>query len=103
MWNETTSLFLLGDVITEGAGFLQYTMIKQNKIASSKDEWFSDDLKKIDYDDVFRKMQGHWIIETSEMTATANARSRRTGCGNASSAAHPIRCHIGFRFPLAWL
>ncbi|MGO5097132.1 VapE domain-containing protein [Agathobaculum sp. LCP25S3_E8] len=40
-----------------------------------KDEWFSDDLKKIDDDNVYRKMQGHWLIEMSEMIATATAKS----------------------------
>ena len=35
----------------------------------------SDDLKRIDDDNVYRKMQGHWIIEMSEMIATANAKS----------------------------
>ena len=40
-----------------------------------KDEWFSDDLKKMDDENVFRKIQGHWIIEMSEMIATANAKS----------------------------
>lgn len=40
-----------------------------------KDEWFTDDLKKLEDDNVFRKMQGHWIVEMSEMIATANAKS----------------------------
>lgn len=40
-----------------------------------KDEWFSDDLKKLDDENVYRKLEGHWIIEMSEMIATANARS----------------------------
>ena len=39
------------------------------------DEWFSDDLKRMDDDNVYRKMQGHWIIEMSEMMATVNAKS----------------------------
>lgn len=39
------------------------------------DEWFSDDLKWMDDDNVYRKMQGHWIIEMSEMMATVNAKS----------------------------
>lgn len=39
------------------------------------DEWFSDDLKKLDDENVYRKLQGHWIIEMSEMLATANAKS----------------------------
>ena len=34
-----------------------------------------DDLKKLDDENVYRKMQGHWIIEMSEMIATANAKS----------------------------
>ena len=32
-------------------------------------------MKKLDDDNVFRKMQGHWIVEMSEMIATANAKS----------------------------
>ena len=40
-----------------------------------RDEWFTDDLKKLDDDNVYRKLQGHWIIEMSEMLATANAKS----------------------------
>ena len=39
------------------------------------DEWFTDDLKRMDDDNVYRKMQGHWIIEMSEMIATVNAKS----------------------------
>lgn len=39
------------------------------------DEWFSDDLKRMDDDNVYRKMQGHWIIEMSEMMATVNAKA----------------------------
>ena len=39
------------------------------------DEWFSDDLRKLDDENVYRKLQGHWIIEMSEMIATANAKS----------------------------
>ena len=40
-----------------------------------QDEWFSDDLKKLDDDKVFAKLQDHWIIEMSEMLATSNAKS----------------------------
>ena len=45
------------------------------RLLAVRDEWFSDDLRKIDDDNVYRKMQGHWIIEMSEMIATANAKS----------------------------
>jgi len=37
--------------------------------------WFTDDLKKLDDENVFRKMQGHLIIELSKMIVTASARS----------------------------
>ena len=40
-----------------------------------RDEWFPDDLKKLDDEKVFVKLQGHWIIEMSEMLATSNAKS----------------------------
>ena len=40
-----------------------------------RDEWFSDDLRRLDDDNIYRKLQGHWIIEMSEMIATANAKS----------------------------
>ena len=45
------------------------------RLLAIKDEWFSDDLKKLDDDRVFQKLQGHWICEMSEMIATANAKS----------------------------
>lgn len=40
-----------------------------------EDEWFSDDLRRIEDDNVYRKLQGHWIIEMAEMLATSNAKS----------------------------
>lgn len=40
-----------------------------------KDEWFTDDLRRLEDDNVYRKLQGHWIVEMSEMIATANAKS----------------------------
>lgn len=45
------------------------------RLLAVRDEWFSDDLKKLDDDNVYRKLQGHWIIEMSEMIAAANAKS----------------------------
>ena len=40
-----------------------------------RDEWFSDDIKRLDDDQVYRKLQGHWIMEMSEMLGTVNAKS----------------------------
>ena len=45
------------------------------RLLAGKDEWFSDDLRKLDDENVYRKLQGHWIIEMSEMIATASAKS----------------------------
>ena len=45
------------------------------RLLAMDNEWFSDDLRKLDDDNVFRKIQGHWIIEMAEMLATCNARS----------------------------
>lgn len=39
------------------------------------DRWFSDDIRNLADDKVFQRLQGHWIIEMSEMTATTNAKS----------------------------
>lgn len=54
----------------QGAGkstFLRFLAIK--------DEWFTDDLSKLGDDNVYRKLQGHYIIEMSEMLATGSAKS----------------------------
>lgn len=45
------------------------------RLLAMENEWFSDDLRRLDDDNVFRKIQGHWIIEMAEMLATCNARS----------------------------
>lgn len=45
------------------------------KTLACKDEWFTDDLKRIEDDNVYRKLQGHWIIEMAEMVATVNAKN----------------------------
>lgn len=45
------------------------------RLLAIEDEWFSDDLKRLDDDKVFAKLQGHWILEMSEMLATTSAKS----------------------------
>jgi len=84
---ESMKLFMLGAIsrifnagckfdtmlcLVGGQGLGKSTLFRFMAI---KDEWFSDDLKKLDDENVFRKLQGHWIIEFSEMLATANAKS----------------------------
>lgn len=45
------------------------------RLLAVNDEWFTDDLKDLESSRVYEKMQGHWIIELSEMLATNNAKS----------------------------
>lgn len=45
------------------------------RLLAVEDEWFSDDLKDLESGKVYEKLQGHWIIELSEMLATNNAKS----------------------------
>lgn len=40
-----------------------------------KDEWFTDDLHRIEDMKVYEKLTGHWIIELGEMGALVNAKS----------------------------
>lgn len=45
------------------------------RFLAGNDEWFSDDLRKLDDESIYRRMMGHWIIEMSEMMATVNAKN----------------------------
>ena len=61
-----TSICLVGD---QGAGKSTFF-----KFLAIKDEYFSDDLKRLDDEKIVIKLQGHWIIEMPEMLATLNTR-----------------------------
>lgn len=61
-----TSICLVGD---QGVG--KSTLFK---FLAIKDEYFSDDLKRLDDEKIVVKLQGHWIIEMPEMLATLNTR-----------------------------
>lgn len=45
------------------------------RLLAMNDDWFTDDLKKLDDENVYRRLRGHWIVELSEMVATARAKS----------------------------
>ena len=45
------------------------------RFLAMKDEWFTDDVKRLDDKKVYEYLQGHWIVEMSEMNAVANAKS----------------------------
>lgn len=55
-----------------GQGIGKSTLIRFLAMA---DEWFSDDIRRLDDDKIFQRLVGHWIIEMSEMLATNNAKS----------------------------
>lgn len=44
------------------------------RLLAINDDWFSDDIRKLDDENVYRRLRGHWIIEMSEMVATARSK-----------------------------
>ena len=50
------------------------------RFLAMEDDWFTDDLKKMDDDNVYRKIQGHLIIEFPEMVAILNAKNVEDTC-----------------------
>ena len=45
------------------------------RLLAVQDDWFTDDVKKLDDENVYRRLRGHWIVELSEMVATARSKS----------------------------
>ena len=66
------SKFDLMLVLTGGQGAGKSTFLR---FLAVRDEWFSDDLKRLEDEKIYQRLSGHWILEMSEMVATANARS----------------------------
>jgi len=84
---EATKLLMLGAIcrvyspgckfetmvcIVGGQGAGKSTMFR---LLAIKDEWFTDDLRRMDDENVYRKLQGHWFVEMAEMLATSNSKS----------------------------
>ena len=44
------------------------------RFLAMNDDWFTDDIKHLDDDKVFQRLQGHWITEMPEMLAILNAK-----------------------------
>lgn len=44
------------------------------RLLALKDDWFTDDIKNLDDENIVRRLQGHWIVEMAEMIATASAK-----------------------------
>lgn len=64
--------FELMFVLVGGQGAGKTTFIRY---LAMNDDWFSDDIRNINDEKVFHRLNGHWIMEMSEMVATANAKS----------------------------
>lgn len=45
------------------------------RLLAIKDDWFSDDLSRLGDENVYRRLQGHWLIEMAEMLGTVNAKT----------------------------
>ncbi len=69
---EPGTKFDLMLVLTGGQGAGKSTFFR---LLAIRDEWFSDDLKRLDDEKIYQRLAGHWILEMSEMVATANAKS----------------------------
>lgn len=85
---EAMKLFMLGAisrVFKPGEKFELMLCVVENRQGGGKstlarflaicDEWFTDDIKNLDDDLIYRKLAGHWIIEFSEMLATSNTKT----------------------------
>jgi len=64
--------FDLMPALTGGQGAGKSSFLR---LLAIKDEWFSDDIRKLDDEKIYQKLAGHWIMEMSEMVATANTKS----------------------------
>ena len=45
------------------------------RFLAMNDDWFTDDMREMEKGDVYEKLQGHWIVEMSEMLAVTNVKS----------------------------
>ena len=59
-------------VLVGGQGAGKTTFVR---FLAVKEEWFTDDIRKLDDENIYRRIMSHWIVEMSEMVATANAKS----------------------------
>ena len=87
---EALKVFMLGAVsrvFNPGCKFETYICITGEqgagkstffKFLAIKDEFFSDDIKKLDDDKIVVRLQGHWILEMPEMLAVINTRNEET-------------------------
>jgi len=84
---EVMKLFMMGTIsrvfrpgikfevmlcLVGGQGAGKSTLLR---FLAMNDDWFTDDLKKMDDDNVYRKLQGHLIVEFPEMVAILNAKN----------------------------
>ncbi len=45
------------------------------RLLAVNDDWFCDDIRKLEDENIYRRIRGHWLIEMSEMVATARSKS----------------------------
>ena len=66
------------------------------RFLAAKDEWFCDDIKRMDDEKVYEHLVGHWIIEIAEMLALNNAKC------NADAKAFLSRQYDNYRLPYGY-
>lgn len=63
------------------------------RLLASRDEWFCDDIKRLDDERIYEHLVGHWILEIPEMLALNNVKC------NEATKAFLSRQYDNFRLP----
>ena len=66
------------------------------RFLASSDEWFCDDIKRLDDEKIFEHLVGHWILEIAEMLALNNVKC------NEATKAFLSRQYDNFRLPYGY-
>lgn len=105
---ESMKLFLLGAInrvfhpgckfeymlcLVGGQGVGKSSFIR---FLASNNEWFCDDIKRLDDEKIYEHLVGHWILEIAEMLALNNAKC------NEATKAFLSRQYDNFRLPYGY-
>lgn len=66
------------------------------RFLACRDEWFCDDIKRLDDEKIYEHLAGHWILEIAEMLALNNAKC------NEAAKAFLSRQYDNFRLPYGY-
>ena len=67
------------------------------RFLATKDEWFCDDIKRMDDEKVYEHLVGHWVIEMAEMLALNNVKCNEATKNFLSKQYDNYRLPYGYR------